>query len=124
MSQLFVSGCQNIGASASASVLPMNIQDFFPLGMTGLLSFQSKGCPRVFSNTAAQKNQFFGTQSSLWSKSHMTTGKTIALNRWTFVSKEMSLLFNMLSSFSSKEQASFNFMATVTICSDFGAQEN
>ena len=64
---------------------------------------------------------------------YMTTGKTIALTRWTFVGKVMSLLFNMLSehvkamtghSFSSKEQASFNFMAAVTICSDFGAQEN
>ena len=54
----------------------------------------------------------------------MTTEKTIALTVWTFVSKVMSLLFNMLSSFSSKEQASFNFMAAVTICSDFGAQEN
>ena len=59
---------------------------------------------------------------------HMTTGKTIALTRWTFVSKVMSLLFNMLSRlghrFSSKEQASFNFKASVTVCSDFGAQNN
>ena len=59
---------------------------------------------------------------------YMTTGKTIALIRQTFVSEVMSLLFNMLSrfaiAFSSKEQASFNFMAAVTICSDFGAQEN
>ena len=58
----------------------------------------------------------------------MTTGKTIALTRWTFVGKVMSLLFNMLSrvghNFSSKEQVSFNFMAAVTICSDFGAQED
>ena len=59
---------------------------------------------------------------------HMTTGKIIALTRWTFVGKVMSLLFNTLSrfviDFFSKEQASFNFMAVVTICSDFGAQEN
>ena len=58
---------------------------------------------------------------------HMTTGKTIALTRWTFVGKVMSLIFNTLSrchNFSSKEQESFNFMAAVTICSDFGAQEN
>ena len=58
---------------------------------------------------------------------YMTTGKSIALTRWTFVGKVMSLLFNMLSSleaFSSKQRASFNFMATVTICSDFGAPQN
>ena len=99
VSQLFVSGGQNIGAAASASILPMKIQDWFPLGLTGLTSLQSKGLSRVFSNTTVQKNQFFGTQLSLWSNSHpyMTTGKTIALTRWTFVSKVMSLLFNMLS---------------------------
>ena len=55
---------------------------------------------------------------------YMMTGKTIALTRWTFVGKVMSLLFNILSRFSSKEQASFNFMAVVTICSDFGALQN
>ena len=55
---------------------------------------------------------------------HMTTRKTIALTRWTFLGKVMSLLLNMLSSFSSKEQASFNYMAAVTICSDFGAPKN
>ena len=54
---------------------------------------------------------------------YMTTGKTKALTRWTFVGKVMSLLLNMLSSFSSKEQASFNLKAAVTICSDFGAQK-
>ena len=61
MSQLFTSGGQNIGASASASVLPMNIQGWFPLGLTGLISLQSKGLPRVFSNTTVQKHQSFGT---------------------------------------------------------------
>ena len=59
------SGCQSIGASASASVLPMNIQDWFPLGLAGLVSLQSKGLSRAFSNTTVQKHQFFGTQLSL-----------------------------------------------------------
>ena len=63
---------------------------------------------------------FFTVQLS---HQYMTTGKTIALTRWTFVSKVISLLFNMLSSFSSKEQVSFNFMAAVTIYSDFGAPQ-
>ena len=62
MSQFITSGGQSIGASASASVLPMNIQDWFPLGWTGWISFQSKGLSRVFSNTTAQKQQFFGIQ--------------------------------------------------------------
>ena len=65
MSQLFTSGGQSIRASASASVLPMNIQGWFPLGLTGLISLQSKGLSRVFSSTAIQKHQFFGTQPSL-----------------------------------------------------------
>ena len=72
-----------------------------------------------------QHSAFFMVQLSYL---YMTTGKTIALIRWTFIGKMMSLLFNMLSrfviAFSSKEQASFNFMAAVTICSDFEAQEN
>ena len=68
MSQLLVSGGQSVGASASAPVLPMNIQDWFPLGWTGLISLQSKGLSGVFSNTAVQKHQFFGAQPSLWSK--------------------------------------------------------
>ena len=65
MSQLFASGGQSIGVSASASVLPMNIQDLFPLGWTEWISLQSKGLWRVFSNTTVQKHQFFGTQLSL-----------------------------------------------------------
>ena len=101
MNQLFTSGGQSIGASASASVLPMNIQDLFPLVMTGLISLQSKGLSRVFSNTTVQKHQIFGAQLSLYSNSHIhtyiITGKAIALSRQTFVSKVMSLLFNMLS---------------------------
>ena len=65
MSQLFASGGQRIGVSASASVLPMNIQDWFPLGLTGWISLQSKGLSRVFSNTTVQKHQFFSAQPSL-----------------------------------------------------------
>ena len=65
MSQFFTSGGQSIGVSASASVLPMNIQDWFPLGMTDWISLQSKGLSRVFSNTTVQKHQFFGSQISL-----------------------------------------------------------
>ena len=67
MSQFFTSGSQRIGASASASVLPMNIQGWFPLGLTRLISLQFKGLSRIFSNTTVQKYQFFGTQPSLWS---------------------------------------------------------
>ena len=73
MSQFFTSGGLGIGASASASVLPMNIQDWFPLELTGLSSLQSKGLSRVFSNTTILKHQFFGTQPSLWSNSHIHT---------------------------------------------------
>ena len=98
MSQLFASGGQSSGASASASVLPMNIQDWSPLGWTGWISLQPKGLSRVFSNTTVQKHQFFSAQLSVQlSHPYMTTGKTIALTRWTFVGKVMSLLFNMLS---------------------------
>ena len=64
-SQFFALGGQNNGASASASVLPMNIQDWFPLGLTGLISLQSKGLSRVFSNSTVQKHQFFRAQLSL-----------------------------------------------------------
>ena len=87
MNQFFTSGGQSIGVSALASVIPINIQDWFPLGWTGLTSLQSKGLSRVFS-------AFFIVQ---FSHPYMTTGKTTALTRWTFVSKVMSLLFNILS---------------------------
>ena len=83
-SWLFTSGGQSI--RTSASVLPMNIQDWFLLELTGWISLQSKGLSRVFSNTTVQMHQFFSTQPSLWSNSHihnMTTGKTIALTRQT-----------------------------------------
>ena len=71
INQFFTSGGQSIGVSAWASVLPMNIQDWFPLGWTGWVSLQSKGLSRVFSNTTVQKHQFFGTQLSLQSNSHI-----------------------------------------------------
>ena len=73
MSHLFTSGSQPIGASVSTSVLSMNIQDWFPLGLTGLISLQYKGLSRVSSNSTVQKHQFFGAQSSLWSNSHIHT---------------------------------------------------
>ena len=73
MSQLYASGDQNIGASASASLLPMNIQGWFPLGLTYLISLLSKGLSRVLSSTTVRKNQFFGTQPSSWFNSHICT---------------------------------------------------
>ena len=72
-SQFFTSGGQSIGVSASASVLPMNIQNWLPLGWTGWISLQSKGLSRVFSNTTVQKHHFFGTQLSLESSFHIHT---------------------------------------------------
>ena len=73
MSQLFTSGGQSIGATASASVFPMNIQCWFPLGLTGLISLLPKGLSRVFSKTTVQKHQSFSSQTSLWSNSHIHT---------------------------------------------------
>ena len=73
MSQFFISGGQNIGVSAWTSVLPMNIEDWFPLGLTGLISLQSKRLSRVFSNIIVQKHHFFGAQVSSQSNSHIHT---------------------------------------------------
>ena len=73
VSRPFTSGGQTIGASAWALVLPVNIQSWFPLGLTGLISLQSKGLSRVFSNTTVKKHQFFGAQLSLWANSHIHT---------------------------------------------------
>ena len=87
MSQLFASGGKSIGVSALASVVPMNTHDWFPLGWTGWISLQSKGLSRVFSNTKAsilRRSAFFIVQLS---HPYMTTGKTIALTRQTFVCK-------------------------------------
>ena len=97
MSQLFASGGQSIRVSASTSVLPMNIQDWFPLGWTGQISLQSKGPSRVFFNTTLQNHT--SKPSVLWCSAffrvrllhpYMSTGKTIALTRQTFVGKLMS----------------------------------
>ena len=100
ISQFFASGGQSIGASASASVHPMNIQDRFPLGWTGWISLQSKGVSKSHLQHNSSKASilwrlvFFTVQLS---HPYMTTGKTTALTRWTFVGKVISLLFNMLS---------------------------
>ena len=103
MSQLFTAGGQSIGVSASASVLPMNTQGWFPLGWTGWISLQSKRLSRVFSSTTVWKHQFVNWCSAFFtvqlSYPYMTTGKNIALTTRTFVGKVMSLLFNMLSRF-------------------------
>ena len=72
VSQIFALGGQSVGASATASVLPMNIQDWLPLRLTGCISLQSKDS-RVFSNTTVRKHQFFGAQTSLWFNSHIYT---------------------------------------------------
>ena len=90
MSQFFTSGGQSIGVSASASVLPMNIQGWFPLGWTRWISLISKGLSRVFSNNTVQKHQFFGAQLFFivqLSHPYMTTGKKHSLTRGTFVGK-------------------------------------
>ena len=73
MCPFFTSGGQSIGASVSAPILSMNIQDWFPLGLTGLISSQSKRLSSVFSKITVQKHQFFGAQLSLWSNSHIHT---------------------------------------------------
>ena len=100
MSEFFTLGGQSIGVSASASVLPMNIQGWFPLGWTGWISLQKQGTLRSLLQHHSSKasilrcSAFFTVQLS---HPYMTTGKTIALTRQTFVGKVMSLLFNMLS---------------------------
>ena len=84
-SQLFASGGQSIGTSASASVLPMNIQDWFPLGLIGWISLQSKGLSRVFSNTIVQKHQFFGAQFSLRTNSGPDSKWSHCLFEWSLL---------------------------------------
>ena len=116
MSQLFTLGGPSIGASVSASVLPMNIQDWFPLGLTGLISLQSKELSRVFSSTTTHH-----------SHPYITTGKTIILTIWTFFSKVMSLLFNLLSrfviAFFPRGKCLLSSWLHFTVHSDFGAWE-
>ena len=120
--------------SFSFNISPSNEHPgLISLGWTGWISLQSKGLSRVFSNTTVQNHQFFCSQPSLivqLSHPYTITGKTIALTRRNFVDKVMSLLFNMLSRLvitflpRSKHLLTFNFMAAITICSDFGAQKN
>ena len=131
MSQLVAWGGQSIGVSASASVLPINAQDWSPLGWTDWISLQSKGLSRVFSNTIVLKHQFFGAQLSSQSNSHIHTWPLEKPYPWRDgpLLAIMSLLFDMLSSLVIiflpwSKQASFNFMAAGTICSDFGAQKD
>ena len=129
MSPLFTSGVRSIGVSASTPVLPMNTQDWSPLGwMVGSLC--SQGFSRVLQHHSSkasilQHSAFFIVQLS---HPYMTAGKTIALTRWTFVDKVMSLLFNMLTrlviTFLPRSKHLLIFMATVTIYSDFGAPQN
>ena len=134
MNQLFASGGQSIGVSASSSVLPMNIQHWFPLGWTGWISLMSKGLLFAVKSLLQHHSS---KASILWllaffivqlSHPYMTTGKTIAFTTKTFADKVMSLLVNMLSrlviTFLPRSKRFFNFMAAVTICSDFGAQKN
>ena len=100
MSQLFTSGGQSI--AASVSVLPMNIQVWFPLGFTGLISLQSKGLSRVFSKTKVQKHQFFSAQSSLWSRSHIYTWLLEKPQLWLegpLSAKKCLCFFNTVSQF-------------------------
>ena len=99
MSCLFVSHSQSTGASAFASVLPMDIQSWFLWGLTGLISLQSKGLSSLLQHHSSKASILRHSTFLMVQLSHlyMTTRKTIALTRWTLVSKEMSLLFNMLS---------------------------
>ena len=95
----FTSGGQSIGASASASILPMNIQDWFPLGLTGWISLLSKGLSSLLQHRSLKASILQCSASFMVQLSHpyMTTGKAIALTRWTIVGKVLSLLFNLLS---------------------------
>ena len=127
MSQFFASGGQSIGVSASASVLP--IQDWFPLGWTGWISLKSKRLKSLLQHHSSkasilQCSAFFIVQLS---HPYMTNGKNIALTRWTFIGKVMSLLLICCLGChrsSSKEKAPFNFTAAGTIWTDFGAPRN
>ena len=127
-----VSGLFQLVSSLHQVAKVLELYSWFPLELTGLISLQSKGLSRTSSNTKVQKHQFFTAQPSLWPNSHIPTWlleNPLTLTIQIFVSKVVSLLFNMLSklvihSFPSKEKASFNFMAAVTIHSDFGAPQN
>ena len=129
MSKFFTSGGQSVRASASASVLPKNVQSWFPLGWMGLIPLLAKGLSSLFqhhsSKASIQYSAFFLIQLS---HSYLTTGKAIALTILIYIDKVINLLFNMLSRFviaflPRSSQLSFKFMAAVTICRDSRAQE-
>ena len=128
-SHFFAWGGQNIRVSASASLLPMNTQGWFPLGWTGWI-WQSKGLSRVFSNTTVQKHQFFRAQLSLKSNSHIHTWLLEKPQLWLDrpLLAVMSLLFNILSrwviAFLPRSKYLLISQLQSTFCSDFGAQEN
>ena len=110
--------------------LPINIQGWFLLGLTGWFPCSTRDSQESFQqhNSKASVLQLLAFFMVQLLHPYMTTGKTVALTLWTFVDKVLSLLLNILSkvcqSFPSKEQVSFNFLAAVTICSNFGAQDN
>ena len=122
VSQFFASGGQSIGISASAPVLPMNIQDWFSLGLTGWISLRAKGLTSLLQHHSWKASTLWRSAFFVVQFSHplMTTGKTIVLTRQTFVGKLMSLLFNMLSrlviAFLPRSKPLLIFMAAVTIC--------
>ena len=130
MSQFFASGRQRIGVSALASVLPMNIQDWFPLGLTNWIPLWSNGFSGVFSNTTVR-------EASISVLSLLKDPTVISIHYywkkhsfdytdlcWQSDVSASAYAIKVCHPFSSKEQTSFNFMAAVTICSDFAAQEN
>ena len=129
MSWYFTSDGPSIGTSASASVFPMNIQGWFSLGLTGWISLQSKGLSRVFFSTTIRKHQFFSAQLSLWSNSHIHTWLLEKPQFWLYgpLSAKWCLCFLIWCLGLSQiffQGASVNFVAVVTVLSDFGAQEN
>ena len=130
ISQLFTSGGQSMGASASATVLPMNMQGWFPLGLTGLISLQRTLCKSLLQHHSSKASILWCSAFFMVQLSHpyMTTGKTIALTIWTLVSKLISLLFNTLSRFviAFFQGASVFLISWLQLPSAviFGAQEN
>ena len=126
---LFTSDGQSIGTSASASVLPMNIQDWFPSRLIGLISLLFKGLSRVFSNTTVQKHQFFNAQPSLWSSSHIHTWLLEKPYLWLYkpLLVKWCLLFNTLPrfviAFLPRSKVSFDFLVHSPSIVIFGAQE-
>ena len=127
MSQFIATGGHIIEVPASSTVLPMNSQGWFPLRLTDLMPLQSKRLKRVFSSPTMWKHQFFSTQPSLWSNSHIRTQlleKNIALNMIKVFSMHFYTLSWFVIAILLRSKCLFNLMAEVTICSGFGTQEN